>query len=76
MKAVGLYSRVCAIVLCAAGCVAAADGLATPGKLVFEDDFARGEMAPKWRVGKGTFDVKDGVVTATELPGTACSCRE
>ena len=42
--------------------------LATPGKLVLEDDFARSEMAPKWKVGKGFFTVKDGVVTAAENP--------
>lgn len=42
--------------------------LATPGKLLFEDDFARAELAPNWRVGKGTFDVKDGEVSAAEIP--------
>jgi len=42
--------------------------LAKPGKLLFEDDFARSELAPKWRVGKGSFVVKDGVVTAAENP--------
>ncbi len=43
-------------------------GLATPGKLLFEDDFARAEMAPKWRIGKGFFAIKDGVVTGAENP--------
>lgn len=43
-------------------------GPATPGKLLFEDDFARSEMAPKWKVGKGTFELKDGVVTVSENP--------
>jgi hypothetical protein len=43
-------------------------GLAVPGKLLFEDDFSRAELAPKWRVGKGAFTVKDGVVTASENP--------
>jgi hypothetical protein len=43
-------------------------GLAVPGKLLFEDDFARAEMAPKWKVGKGFFEVKDGLVTITENP--------
>lgn len=42
--------------------------LAKPGKLLFEDDFARAEMAPKWKVGKGFWSVKDGVVTAAENP--------
>src|SRR3569833_245084 len=42
--------------------------LATPGKVAFEDDFARSELAPKWRVGKGAFTVKDGVVSAAEIP--------
>ncbi|HXX93333.1 MAG TPA: hypothetical protein VEN81_06845 [Planctomycetota bacterium] len=43
-------------------------GPATPGKLLFEDDFARSEMAPKWKVGKGFFEIKDGVVTVSENP--------
>ncbi|HLY10738.1 MAG TPA: hypothetical protein VKW04_15655 [Planctomycetota bacterium] len=43
-------------------------GPAVPGKLLFEDDFARAEMAPKWKVGKGVFDVKEGVVTVSENP--------
>src|SRR5262249_20227552 len=42
--------------------------LAATGKLLFEDDFARAEMAPKWKVGKGFFEVKDGVVTISENP--------
>jgi hypothetical protein len=50
--------------LIAAGAV----GPAAPGKLLFEDDFARAEMAPKWKVGKGFFEVKDGVVTVSENP--------
>ncbi|HET6250306.1 MAG TPA: hypothetical protein VFE47_21635 [Tepidisphaeraceae bacterium] len=43
--------------------------LATPGKVLFEDDFSRADMAPKWKVGKGSFVIKDGVVTAGEIPG-------
>lgn len=43
-------------------------GPAVPGKLLFEDDFSRAEMVPKWRVGKGFFEVKDGVVTISENP--------
>jgi hypothetical protein len=43
-------------------------GMAAPGKLLFEDDFARAEMAPKWKIGKGLFEVKDGLVTITENP--------
>lgn len=43
-------------------------GPATPGKLLFEDDFARAEMAPKWKVGKGIFEVKDGMVRVRENP--------
>jgi hypothetical protein len=52
------------------GMIPSADaaGPAVPGKLLFEDDFARPELAPKWRVGKGSFEVKDGVVTASEIP--------
>lgn len=42
--------------------------LAQPGKPLFEDNFARSEMAPKWRVGKGFFTVKDGVVSIAENP--------
>jgi hypothetical protein len=52
------------------GLVASAglSGPSVPGKQLFEDDFARAEMAPKWRVGKGFFEVKDGVVTVSENP--------
>jgi hypothetical protein len=46
----------------------AQSGPATPGKLLFEDDFGRAEMAPKWKVGKGVFEVKDGIVTVSENP--------
>jgi hypothetical protein len=42
--------------------------LAKPGKLMFEDDFSRPDLKPKWRVGKGAWSVKDGVVSANELP--------
>jgi hypothetical protein len=42
--------------------------MAKPGKLLFEDDFARPDLKPKWRPGKGTWVVKDGVAIATELP--------
>jgi hypothetical protein len=51
-----------------AGAVGSQAGPATPGKLLFEDDFARPEMAPKWKVGKGVFELKDGVVTVSENP--------
>jgi hypothetical protein len=57
--------------LLTAGAAFAADHppvLATPGKLLFEDDFARGEMPPKWRAGKGSFEIHAGVVTAAEKP--------
>jgi hypothetical protein len=43
-------------------------GPTVPGKLLFEDDFDRSEMAPKWKVGKGLFEVKDGIVTVAENP--------
>jgi hypothetical protein len=56
-----------AVVGCAAA-AAAQSGPADPGKLLFEDDFARSELSPKWKVGKGFFEVKDGVVRATENP--------
>lgn len=42
--------------------------LAAPGKTVFEDNFAREDLKPKWRVGKGFWSVKDGVVTSAENP--------
>ena len=45
-----------------------AASLAVQGKVLFEDSFARPEMTPKWRVGKGFFTVKDGVVTIAENP--------
>src|SRR5438132_13186827 len=43
-------------------------GPATVGKALFEDDFSRAELAPKWKVGKGSFEVKDGIVTVSENP--------
>ena len=43
-------------------------GPGTPGKVLFEDDFSRSDLAPKWKVGKGFFEVKDGVVTISENP--------
>jgi hypothetical protein len=42
--------------------------MAKPGKLLFEDDFSRPDMTPKWKVGKGEWSVKDGVVSAAENP--------
>jgi hypothetical protein len=42
--------------------------LATPGKLLFEDDFSHNDLKTKWKVGKGFFAVEDGVVRVTENP--------
>ena len=42
--------------------------LAKQGKVLFEDDFSRPDIAPKWRKGKGFFTVKDGVVEVAENP--------
>ena len=42
--------------------------MARRGKLLFEDDFSRAELAPKWNVGKGFWTIKDGVATAAENP--------
>jgi hypothetical protein len=36
--------------------------------LLFEDDFERKEMPPKWRLGKGFWGIRDGVVRAAENP--------
>jgi len=49
-------------------------GQATPGKLLFEDDFARADLAPKWKVGKGFFEVKDGVVYYGMYDDVALDC--
>ena len=46
----------------------AAPALAKPGRLLFEDNFARSELPPKWRPGKGFFTVKDGVLAIAENP--------
>lgn len=46
----------------------AAPSLAKEGKQLFSDNFDRTEMAPKWKVGKGFFTVKDGVITVAENP--------
>ena len=42
--------------------------LAKIGKVLFEDDFARAEMMPKCRPGKGFWEVHDGVAVAAENP--------
>lgn len=71
MKPVLSVLLICIVSAFSAAASFAADaqtGLATPGKLLFEDDFARAELAPKWRVGKGFFTIKDGVVTGAENP--------
>lgn len=42
--------------------------LAKAGKLLFEDDFSRGAMPPKWRLGKGFWEVRNNVVVSAENP--------
>lgn len=42
--------------------------LGQPGKVLFEDDFSRDKMPPKWRLGKGFWEISDGVVVAAENP--------
>lgn len=42
--------------------------LGKPGKLLFEDDFPRSEMPPKWRLGKGFWEIRGNVVVAAENP--------
>jgi hypothetical protein len=42
--------------------------LGKAGKLLFEDDFARNAMPPKWRLGKGFWEIHNGIVTAAENP--------
>lgn len=62
---------VCVVVAISLKQASAADGgaaLAQPGKPLFSDDFQRSEMKPKWRVGKGFFTVKEGVVSVAENP--------
>jgi hypothetical protein len=71
MKHAIRFGLICLVVaLVAQQCPAAdsAPALADKGKLLFEDNFARAEMAPKWRVGKGFFVLKDGAVSVAENP--------
>ena len=42
--------------------------LGKPGKLLFEDDFSRNEMPPKWRLGKGFWEIHNGMAVAAENP--------
>jgi hypothetical protein len=57
------------VISCFSAKALAADAeLAKPGKELAADNFARDDMKPKWRVGKGSWTVKDGVVTVAELP--------
>jgi len=62
---------VCLVMAFALKQAQAAEGapvLAIEGKQIFSDDFARKELAPKWRVGKGFVSIKDGVVNMAENP--------
>jgi hypothetical protein len=71
MKSILRLRLVCAVAALASLKVSGADPqplLAKPGKPLFEDDFSRAEMAPKWKVGKGFFNIQDGVVIAAENP--------
>jgi len=42
--------------------------LAVQGKEMFADDFARADMKPKWRVGKGFVSIADGAANFAENP--------
>lgn len=42
--------------------------LAKAGKLLFEDDFGRAQIPPKWRLGKGFWEIQEGTVVAAENP--------
>ena len=71
MKPRVCFALACVVLSFALGRAQAADSaqsLAQVGKPLFEDNFARPEMAPKWRVGKGFFTVKEGVVSIAENP--------
>jgi len=45
--------------------------LAEMGTMLFADDFAREELAPKWRPGKGFWSIQEGVVSVAENPDDA-----
>jgi hypothetical protein len=71
MKSVIRIAVTCVLIAFSLREARAAEGgpaLAQPGKELFADDFARPDMTPKWRVGKGSFAVKDGVVSVAENP--------
>src|SRR5215471_13452343 len=71
MKFTIRVSLICVTVVWAGQAPALADEaylMALRGKLLFEDDFAREEMAPKWAKGLGFWTVKEGVATAAENP--------
>jgi hypothetical protein len=71
MKHAFRIALVCFVVAFALKRAIAADpapALATPGKQLFADTFDRPDMKPKWRVGKGFFTIKDGVVSIAENP--------
>jgi hypothetical protein len=71
MKTISRVAVVGILALAACAQSFAADSqplLAKPGKLIFEDNFASGDMKPKWNVGKGFWSVKDGVASAAENP--------
>ena len=63
------FAVICfAALLCLSTIAAESPLLAKPGKVLFEDNFARTEMAPKWKVGKGFFSIKEGVINVAENP--------
>jgi hypothetical protein len=71
MKCGFRIALMCLVVLLVMKQAMAAEGapsLATPGKQLFADNFDRAEMAPKWRVGKGFFTVKEGAISVAENP--------
>ena len=78
----GFYRAAAALVLIGAtllgGPARAAESeplLAVPGKVLFEDDFARDAMAPKWAA-KGKWTVAGGAAQGEEIPGgSGATCK-
>ena len=48
--------------------------LARPGKVLFEDDFARAELGPKWKQGKGYWTMEEAP-SAAQRTRTTCTAR-
>jgi len=71
VNSIARLTFVCFAAALATGKVFAADNqpvLGVSGKLLFEDDFSRADVQPKWKPGLGFWSIRDGVLAVEENP--------